>query len=114
MFSFIKYIYEEGRAVNDYLTWPINCVKIMERIKINYETVQSVYIIYDEKHHYMDTLSPDTDIKLYMSETPEAKYYDKLPIFDTVIYENEDFDEDNNIKKIKNIKNKKCKKRISA
>ena len=62
----------------------------------------------------MDTLSPDTDIKLYMSETPEAKYYDKLPIFDTVIYENEDFDEDNNIKKIKNIKNKKCKKRISA
>ncbi len=86
----------------------------MERIKINYETVQAVYIIYDEKHRYMDTLSPDTDIKLYMSETPEAKYYDKLPIFDTVIYENEDFDEDDNVKKIKNVKNKKCRKKISA
>ena len=49
----------------------------MERIKINYETVQAVYIIYDEKHHYMDTLSPDTDIKLLLLRISSDYTYNK-------------------------------------
>ena len=66
----------------------------MERIKINYETVEAVYIIYDKKHKYIDTLAPETNIQQYMEENPEAGFYEKLPIFDTIIYsyEEEDFE----------------------
>lgn len=78
----------------------------MDRIKINYETVESVYIIYDKKHKYMDVLAPETDIKQYMEETLEAGFYEKLPIFDTIIY---CYDDEENVKSTK-----KNKKRISA
>ena len=49
---------------------------IMEKLKIDYETVKEIYIIYDEKHKFLEILHIDTDIKEYLAENKNAKYYE--------------------------------------
>ena len=67
---------------------------IMEKLKIDYETVKEIYIIYDEKHKFLEILHIDTDIKEYLAENKNAKYYEKMAIEDIVIYENDDEEEE--------------------
>ena len=62
----------------------------MERLKIDYETVNEIYIIYDNKHRFLEILNIETPIEQYMNETPEAAYFEKMEIEDIVIYENDD------------------------
>ena len=70
------------------------CNVIMEKLKIDYETVKEIYIIYDEKHKFLEILHIDTDIKEYLAENKNAKYYEKMAIEDIVIYENDDEEEE--------------------
>ena len=70
------------------------CNVIMEKLKIDYETVKEIYIIYDEKHKFLEILHIDTDIKEYLAENKSAKYYEKMAIEDIVIYENDDEEEE--------------------
>lgn len=62
---------------------------IMEKLKINYETVKEIYIVYDEKHKFLEILHIDTNINEYLAENKNAKYCEKMPIEDIVIYEND-------------------------
>ena len=77
-----------------FLVWRWHCANfaqiLMEKLKINYETVNEIYIIYDTKHRFLEILNIETPIEQYMSETPEAAYFEKMKIEDTIIYENED------------------------
>lgn len=66
----------------------------MEKLKINYETVNEIYIIYDTKHRFLEILNIETPIEQYMSETPEAAYFEKMKIEDTIIYENDEEEEE--------------------
>lgn len=72
----------------------INAYNVMEKLKINYETVKEIYIIYDEKHKFLEILHIDTNIQEYLAENKNAKYYEKMPIEDIVIYENDDEEEE--------------------
>ena len=65
------------------------CNVIMEKLKIDNETVKEIYIIYDEKHKFLEILHIDTDIKKYLAENKNAKYYEKMTIEDIVVYEND-------------------------
>lgn len=62
---------------------------IMEKLKINYETVKEIYIVYDEKHKFLEILHIDTNINEYLAENKNAKYCEKMPIEDIIIYEND-------------------------
>lgn len=70
------------------------CLHVMEKLKIDYETVNEIYIIYDEKHKFLEILHIDTDINEYLAENENAKYYEKIPIEDIVIYENDNEEEE--------------------
>lgn len=72
----------------------VNAYNVMEKIKIDYETVKEIYIIYDEKHKFLEILHIDTNINEYLAENKNAKYYDKMPIEDIVIYENDNEEEE--------------------
>lgn len=72
----------------------ISACNVMEKLKIDYETVKEIYIIYDEKHKFLEILHIDTDIKEYLAENKNAKYYEKMAIEDIVIYENDDEEEE--------------------
>ena len=48
----------------------------MERLKIDYETVNEIYIIYDNKHRFFFFFYIETPIKKYMNESPEAAYFE--------------------------------------
>lgn len=70
------------------------CLHVMEKLKIDYETVNEIYIIYDEKHKFLEILHIDTNIQEYFAENKNAKYYDKMPIDDIIIYENDNEEEE--------------------
>lgn len=72
----------------------LNAYNVMEKLKIDYETVKEIYIIYDEKHKFLEILHIDTNIQEYLAENKNAKYYDKIPIEDIVIYENDNEEEE--------------------
>lgn len=72
----------------------VNVYSIMEKLKIDYETVTEIYIIYDKKHKFLEILHIDTDINEYLAENENAKYYEKIPIEDIVIYENDNEEEE--------------------
>lgn len=72
----------------------VNVYSAMEKLKIDYETVNEIYIIYDEKHKFLEILHIDTDINEYLAENENAKYYEKIPIEDIVIYENDNEEEE--------------------
>lgn len=82
----------------------INVYSAMEKLKIDYESVKEIYIVYDEKHKFLEILHIETDIQEYLAENKNAKYYEKMPIEDIVIYEN-DIEEEEQI-------NTRRKKRI--
>ena len=79
------------------------CNVIMEKLKIDYENVKEIYIIYDEKHKFLEILHIDTNIQEYLVENKNAKYYEKMAIEDIVIYENDDEEEQTNTKRKKRI-----------
>ena len=66
----------------------------MEKLKIDYESVKEIYIVYDEKHKFLEILHIDTNIQEYLAENTNAKYYDKMPIEDIIIYENDNEEEE--------------------
>ena len=72
----------------------ISACNVMEKLKINYETVKEIYIIYDEKHKFLEILHIDTNIQEYLAENKNAKYYEKMPIEDIVVYENDNEEEE--------------------
>ena len=72
----------------------INVYSVMEKLKINYETVKEIYIIYDEKHKFLEILHIDTNIQEYLAENKNAKYYEKMPIEDIIVYENDNEEEE--------------------
>lgn len=72
----------------------INVYSAMEKLKIDYESVKEIYIIYDEKHKFLEILHIDTDINEYLAENKNAKYYEKMPIEDIVVYENDNEEEE--------------------
>lgn len=82
----------------------LNAYNVMEKLKIDYESVKEIYIIYDEKHKFLEILHIDTNIQEYLAENKNAKYYEKMPIDDIIVYEN-DNEEDEQI-------NNRRKKRI--
>lgn len=67
----------------------LNAYNVMEKLKIDYETVREIYIIYDEKHKFLEILHIDTNINEYLAENKNAKYCEKMPIEDIIIYEND-------------------------
>lgn len=82
----------------------VNVYSAMEKLKIDYETVKEIYIIYDEKHKFLEILHIETDIQEYLAANKNAKYYEKMPIEDIVVYENDNEEEEQ--------MNNKRKKRI--
>ena len=72
----------------------INVYNVMEKLKIDYESVKEIYIVYDEKHKFLEILHIDTNIQEYLAENTNAKYYDKMPIEDIIIYENDNEEEE--------------------
>lgn len=70
------------------------CNVIMEKLKIDNETVKEIYIVYDEKHKFLEILHIDTNINEYLAENKNAKYYEKMAIEDIVIYENDNEEEE--------------------
>ena len=81
------------------------CLHVMEKLKIDYESVKEIYIIYDEKHKFLEILHIDTNIQEYLAENKNAKYYDKIPIDDIIVYENDNEEEEQmNNKKKKRIR----------
>ena len=72
----------------------VNAYSAMEKLKIDYETVKEIYIIYDEKHKFLEILHIDTDIQEYLAENKNAKFYEKMPIEDIVIYESDNEEEE--------------------
>lgn len=66
----------------------------MEKLKINYETVKEIYIVYDEKHKFLEILHIDTDIQEYLAVNKNAKFFEKMPIEDIVIYESDNEEEE--------------------
>lgn len=76
----------------------------MERLKIDYETVNEIYIIYDNKHRFLEILNIDTPIEQYMNETPEAAYFEKMEIEDIIIYENNDEEKEEVHRKKKRVR----------
>ena len=73
----------------------------MERLKIDYETVNEIYIIYDNKHRFLEILNIETPIEQYMNETPEAAYFEKMEIEDIIIYENDDEENEEEVRRKK-------------
>lgn len=71
-----------------------NAYNVMEKLKIDYETVKEIYIVYDEKHKFLEILHIDTNINEYLAANKNAKYYDKMPIEDIVVYENDNEEEE--------------------
>ena len=76
----------------------------MERLKIDYETVNEIYIIYDNKHRFFDIFNIENPIEQYMNETPEAAYFEKMEIEDIIIYENDDKEEEEVRRKKKRVR----------
>ena len=76
----------------------------MERLKIDYETVNEIYIIYDNKHRFLEILNIETPIEQYMNETPEAAYFEKMEIEDIIIYENDEENEEEVRRKKKRVR----------
>lgn len=72
----------------------VNVYSAMEKLKIDYESVKEIYIVYDEKHKFLEILHIDTNIQEYLAENKNAKYYDKMPIDDIIIYENDNEEEE--------------------
>lgn len=72
----------------------VNAYNVMEKLKIDYESVKEIYIIYDEKHKFLEILHIDTNINEYLAANKNAKYYEKMPIEDIVIYESDDEEEE--------------------
>ena len=66
----------------------------MEKLKIDYESVKEIYIVYDEKHKFLEILHIETDIQEYLAENKNAKYCEKMPIEDIVVYENDNEEEE--------------------
>ena len=73
----------------------------MERLKIDYETVNEIYIVYDNKHRFLEILNIETPIEQYMNETPEAAYFEKMEIEDIIIYENDDKENEEEVRRKK-------------
>lgn len=72
----------------------VNVYSAMEKLKIDYESVKEIYIVYDEKHKFLEILHIETDIQEYLAENKNAKYYEKMPIDDIIIYENDNEEEE--------------------
>lgn len=72
----------------------VNAYNVMEKLKIDYESVKEIYIIYDEKHKFLEILHIDTNINEYLATNKNAKYYEKMPIEDIVIYESDNEEEE--------------------
>ena len=85
---------EQVRLLEVSLHLIVNAYNVMEKIKIDYETVKEIYIVYDEKHKFLEILHIDTNINEYLAENKNAKYYDKMPIEDIVVYENDNEEEE--------------------
>ena len=89
----------------------------MERLKIDYETVNEIYIIYDNKHRFLEILNIDTPIeqnsllnfKLSNFEGPldlllSLIKASKMEIEDIIIYENNDEEEEEVRRKKKRVR----------
>ncbi len=72
----------------------VNVYSAMEKLKIDYETVKEIYIIYDEKHKFLEILHIETDIQEYLAANKNAKYCEKMPIEDIIVYENDNEEEE--------------------
>lgn len=72
----------------------VNAYNVMEKLKIDYESVKEIYIVYDEKHKFLEILHIETDIQEYLAENKNAKFFEKMPIEDIVVYENDNEEEE--------------------
>lgn len=52
----------------------------MEKLKINYKTIKEIYIVYNEKHKFLEILHIDININTqeFLTKNKNAKYYEKI------------------------------------
>lgn len=54
----------------------------MKFVKINEEFDTEIYVVYDEKHRYIECISIHTPVDEYLKSNPIAKFVEKVHIYD--------------------------------